>query len=101
MTCVYIQRMTLKQSIRDLRDKIKDSPELKLADEEISKMPLQNTGGDVDKLIDDIRIGTIVACQAIYYCERTHDRRVLELVDDFQAKVSAVSIDENKKKRWW
>jgi hypothetical protein len=92
--------MTLKQSIRQLRDKIKDSPELKLADEEIL---VQNTDSDngVDKLIREIRIGTIVACHALAYCKRTDDRSILILVDDFQAKVSVLSIDDNKKKRWW
>ena len=94
--------MTLKQSIRRLRDKIKDSPELELADEEIL---VQNKDGDtiVDKLIHEIRIGTIVACHALAYCKRTDDRSILRLVDDFNAKVSALSIDDaiSKQRRWW
>ena len=94
--------MTLKQSIRRLRDKIKDSPELELADKEIS---VQNKDGDtvVDKLIHEIRIGTIVACHALAYCKRTDDRSILRLVDDFNAKVSASSIDDaiSKQRRWW
>lgn len=94
--------MTLKQSIRRLRDKIKDSPELELADEEIL---VQNKDGDtvVDKLIHEIRIGTIVACHALAYCKRTDDRSILRLVDDFNAKVSASSIDDaiSKQRRWW
>lgn len=96
--------MTLKQSIEQLRDRIKDTPELKLADDEISQLPVQNTNSHVDKLIDEIRIGTILACQAVAYCKRTDDNSIFALVDDFQAKVSVVSIDsdhENKKKRWW
>lgn len=95
--------MTLKQSIRRLRDKIKDSPELELADEEVSQLPVQNMDGDTvaDKLIHEIRIGTIVACHALAYCERTDDRSILRLVDDFQAKVSALSIDDTISKRWW
>ena len=95
--------MTIKQSIEQLRDKIKDSPELKLADDEISQLPVQNTNSHVDKLIDEIRIGTILACQALAYYNRTDDRSIFALVDDFQAKVSAVSIDDSdsKKKRWW
>lgn len=94
--------MTLKQSIQRLRDKIKDSPELELADEEIS---VQNKDGDtvVDKLIHEIRIGTIVACHALAYYKRTDDRSILRLVDDFNAKVSASSIDDaiSKQRRWW
>ena len=94
--------MTLKQSIQRLRDKIKDSPELELADEEIL---VQNKDGDtvVDKLIHEIRIGTIVACHALAYCKRTDDRSILRLVDDFNAKVSASSIDDaiSKQRRWW
>lgn len=91
--------MTLKQSIQRLRDKIKDSPELELADEEIL---VQNKDG-VDKLIHEIRIGTIVACHALAYCKRTDDRSILRLVDDFNAKVSALSIDDaiSKQRRWW
>ena len=94
--------MTLKQSIRRLRDKIKDSPELELADEEIL---VQNAESDtvVDKLIHEIRIGTIVACHALAYCKRTDDRSILGLVDDFNAKVSALSLDDaiSKQRRWW
>jgi hypothetical protein len=85
--------MSLEQSIQRLRDKIANSPELKMADEEISQLPVQNTDGDIDKLIDEIRIGTIVACQAIAYCKRTDDLSILVLVDEFQAKVCALSLD--------
>lgn len=98
--------MSLRASIQRLRNKLENSPELILADAEISELPVQNksetaVGKLADKLINDIRVGTIVACHACAYYKRTGEKSIMPLVIDVHTQIQALSIDAAIDKRWW
>ena len=101
--------MSLRASIQRLRNKLENSPELTLADSEIRELPVQNksetaVGKLADKLINDIRVGTIVARHACVYYKRTDEKSIMPLVNNLSAQILAVSLDvaiERELKRWW